>query len=664
MSDEIPFELQGFEPISRIGGGGFGEVWLARQSNIDRKVAVKVGHAPIDDKTVQLRFERECIALGRLSGHPNIIDVFTAGQMDDGRPYLVLEFVNGGTLWQRLQRGPLSEPELCRVGSQLCDAIGVAHGAGVLHRDLKPENVLLRQNGEAVLGDFGIARLHDGANTTSHAITASVAYAAPEILSGKSASVSSDLYGIGICLLASILRSVPFVQKTDESIHPIINRVLTDKPPDLRRHGISDGLSHAVGALLEKNPNKRPATAEEAKKLIELAANPPPPAAVTEPPAAAASPAAPSPATTVVPGSNDPTRPPSVLGSPATAPVADANATQISTGAMPTPSKQRPVSSPPGGLPANPIPPSGDPTDGRFPAATGPTPPGPAQGTGPVNYAAGGRSDGTGRPALQSQPYAPASGPPTYLTNKPSNPSDKIRVFGAAFGATLLLGGLLIFGISRFSGDDDPADTTTTVALETTSTEAGAGDTTESTPSTTAAPVAFALPLALEDLRFGDDANTSPDTEGPDSSQFCDNTPVTVGLSEWEGVSYSEAAGYPLVFQQLARFDTAAQATAYVTSYMATVNCSEWTIPGDDGTPDVAIRPEIVANPPTVYGDETREIVFEGNADIVTVVARASLMRKGADVFLLTVTSILDADLNDLDRLLGLAAERLDFGPG
>ena len=251
---DAPFQLTGFEPISRIGSGGFGEVWLARQANIDRKVAIKVGHSPIDDKTVQLRFERECIALGRLSGHPNIIDVFTAGQLDDGRPYLVLEFVNGGTLWQRLQRGPLSEPELCRVGIQLCDALAVAHEAGVLHRDLKPENVLLRQNGEAVLGDFGIARLHDGANTTSHAITASVAYAAPEILSGSPASVASDLYGIGICLLASTLRSVPFVEKTDESIHSIINRVLNNQPPDLHRHfGLSEALDSTIAMLLDRS---------------------------------------------------------------------------------------------------------------------------------------------------------------------------------------------------------------------------------------------------------------------------------------------------------------------------------------------------------------------------------------------------------------------------
>ena len=264
-----PFELSGFEPIKRIGGGGFGDVWLARQTNVDRQVAVKVGHAPIQDETIRLRFDRECKALGRLSGHPNIIDVYTAGSLDDGRPYLVLEYISGGTLWQRLKRSPLADDELIAIGGQLAGALHVAHSAGVLHRDLKPENILIRSTGDAVLGDFGIARLQDGASTTSAAITASVAYAAPEVLSGKRATVASDLYGIGICLLAAIIRSVPYVEKSDSSIHPIINRVLTDQHPDTRHHGVPDDLARIVDSLLEKDPAHRPTSAAELKAEFE-----------------------------------------------------------------------------------------------------------------------------------------------------------------------------------------------------------------------------------------------------------------------------------------------------------------------------------------------------------------------------------------------------------
>lgn len=291
------FELDGFEPIKRIGGGGFGDVWLARQTNVDREVAVKVGHAPIQDEIIRLRFDRECKALGRLSGHPNIVDVYTAGTLNDGRPYLVLEYINGGTLWQQLKRHPIEEGTLLSVGEQLASALTEAHSSGVLHRDLKPENILMRSTGEAVLGDFGIARLQDGANTTSAAITASVAYAAPEVLGGTKASVASDIYGIGICLLAATLRSVPFVDKSDKSIHPIISRVMSEHPPDLRVNAISDATADLVALLLEKDPARRPPDAATVQRmfaelrrstLLPPSSAPAMPAAGTDPGAATA----------------------------------------------------------------------------------------------------------------------------------------------------------------------------------------------------------------------------------------------------------------------------------------------------------------------------------------------------------------------------------------
>ncbi len=263
------FALDGFEPIKRIGGGGFGDVWLARQTNVDREVAVKVGHAPIQDEIIRLRFDRECKALGRLSGHPNIVDVFTAGSLDDGRPYLVLEYIDGGTLWQRLKQAPMTDEELVRIGYQLADALAEAHSSGVLHRDLKPENILMRSSGDAVLGDFGIARLQDGMNTTSAAITASVAYAAPEVLGGTQASAASDLYGVGVCLLAAVMRSVPFVDKGDKSIHPIISRVMSEEPPDLRSQGISEDLAKAIESLLQKNPAMRPLSASDVREMFQ-----------------------------------------------------------------------------------------------------------------------------------------------------------------------------------------------------------------------------------------------------------------------------------------------------------------------------------------------------------------------------------------------------------
>ncbi|MGI9616435.1 MAG: serine/threonine protein kinase [Acidimicrobiales bacterium] len=724
MSDS-PFVLKGFEPVSRLGSGGFGEVWLARQVNIDRQVAIKIGHAPIDDKTVQLRFERECIALGRLSGHPNIIDVFTAGQLDDGRPYLVLEFVNGGTLWQRLQRSPLSESELCRVGVQLSDALVVAHEAGVLHRDLKPENVLLRQNGNAVLGDFGIARLHDGANTTSHAITASVAYAAPEILSGKSASVASDLYGIGICLLASVLRSVPFVNKTDESIHPIINRVLTDKPPDLSQHGVTSQLSAAINSLLEKDPDKRPRSAADAKVLLEHAANaaqqpvqhsapatvvapnPPPNATISgqrpappsgAPPGTGASPTVrghaappppgPTPPAPAPPGQVSPGHAPPGQVSPGYAPPGHTPPGHASPGQVPPRQAPPPAVVPQAFAPQqHPTGPQNAPAPTGFPASPGsqPAPP-PAQqrppGTPqpPANYPqaqqprqpAGGlrpppqsfTGQPSGNPPQQHQPYSAAGRPPTYnTTSSGGGNNDRLRVFALAFVATVVIGGLLLFALTRLSGDeqsstdlttiDDSADTTTS----STAPPPSASLSPTQPPTTELGPLA--LPLTIADTVLGSDATVTPDTVGPISPQFCDNTPVTVGLTEWEGETLGDPVGFPLVFQEIVRFDSAAQAEAYTTSYVATVNCDDWILPGEDGNLDLTIAPEVIDPAPFSYDDESHEIDFVGTTAVATVFARTAIVRIGVDVFVLSVTSLVEGDVAELDPLLDIAVDRL-----
>ena len=626
MSD-VPFELSGFEPLERIGSGGFGEVWLARQINIDRKVAVKVGHAPIDDKTVQLRFERECIALGRLSGHPNIIDVFTAGQLDDGRPYLVLEYVGGGTLWQRLQRGSLTEAEIHKIATELADALEVAHRSGVLHRDLKPENVLLRTNGEAVLGDFGIARLHDGAHTTSHAITASVAYAAPEILSGKSASPESDLYGIGICLLAAVLRSVPFVQKTDGSIHPIINRVLTDRPPDLRRHGLTPELAGIIQSLLEKEPSHRPASAAMLKQQLQHAAE------------------------SARAGRSTPAQLPS----------------QESTSPAPAGSPQTIQSTPPPGpgFATGPTPYRGPPSSG--PATTG----FPQQPVAPQaeSYANAGSRPEPFRPSNKAGGAGRGSG--RGRTGEGDDGSGRLGLFAAAFGATLLVGGLAVFAATRLGGGET---TTTTEESATnssnpdtteTDTDNETSSTTEDVPEELPEPTSrpgigpLVLPLRLDDIDLQSDAIIEADTAGPAASQFCNKTPDTDGLEDWLGETYKDPASLPIVFHELQRFESGTDAIDFVSEYLQTVDCSEWVVPGEDGNPDSTIQPVIVS-PAATYGDETREIRFQGEANI-TFFGRVSVVRRDTDVYIISKTALRRDDLDEIDGLLEVAVERLGY---
>jgi hypothetical protein len=257
----MAFQLEGFEIGESIGSGGFGEVYAARQLGVDRPVAIKVGHLALSDTKDRLRFERECKALGKLSTHPNIATVHTAGTLADGRPYLVLEYVDGGDLLDWATANRATDAEIISIGLDLASAVAEAHRNEIIHRDLKPENLLLRSNGQAVLGDFGIAQMQDGLRTATGTVTASVAYAAPEILGGARATPSADIYGIGICLLVAATGTIPFTEPTDESLRPVLARVLSTPPPSLTAYGHSARLDDLVQRLLAKESAHRPATA-------------------------------------------------------------------------------------------------------------------------------------------------------------------------------------------------------------------------------------------------------------------------------------------------------------------------------------------------------------------------------------------------------------------
>ena len=160
-----------------------------------RTVAVKMLSVPTLGAEGRRRFEREGQALGALSGHPNIVAVFDSGMSAEQRPYLVMDYLPGGTLSERLERdGTVSWQVAADVGIKLAGALGVAHAAGVLHRDVKPDNVLMSAYGEPQLVDFGIARLLGGSQSRVGELTATLAHAAPEVLAGEAATTTSDVY--------------------------------------------------------------------------------------------------------------------------------------------------------------------------------------------------------------------------------------------------------------------------------------------------------------------------------------------------------------------------------------------------------------------------------------------------------------------------------------
>ena len=135
-------------------------MWQARQEHLDRPVAVKVDHRPLNEDKERRRFLREAGAAGRLSGHPGIVTVHDAGILDDGRPYLVMDLCPGGSLTQWLKPdGRQSQQRIRDVGVRIADALSAAHERGVLHRDVKPANILIDSYGSVGLADFGLAAM-------------------------------------------------------------------------------------------------------------------------------------------------------------------------------------------------------------------------------------------------------------------------------------------------------------------------------------------------------------------------------------------------------------------------------------------------------------------------------------------------------------------------
>ena len=249
--------IAGLEDEVLIGRGGFAVVYRAYQPAFRRTVAVKVVSVARVDALTRERFERECQAMGLLSEHPGIVTVLDAGFLDDGRPYLVMAYMTHGSMEDRLEdRGPLGWEDATRVGVKLAGALDTAHQTGVIHRDVKPANVLISQYGEPQLSDFGIARVAGGPETTSGVITASLAFAPPEVIEGQHPTVRSDVYSLAATLYA-LLDGRSAFQRPGESIGALINRVLNEPPDDLRLKGVPEPVWDVIARGLEKDPEAR-----------------------------------------------------------------------------------------------------------------------------------------------------------------------------------------------------------------------------------------------------------------------------------------------------------------------------------------------------------------------------------------------------------------------
>ena len=218
-----------------LGSGGMATVWLARDEALARAVAIKLmADTLADDDRWLERFKREARAAAALS-HPHIVKVFDFG-IEDHRPYLVMAHISGGSLRDRLRDGG-APPEPAGLARELLGALGHVHAAGIVHRDVKPGNILLDEHDRSHLTDFGIARPQDAtAMTQTGMVLGTMRYLAPEVAEGEPATERSDLYAAG-----AVLREV----------------------------AREDALGALVGALTEQDPERRPASAEDALAMLD-----------------------------------------------------------------------------------------------------------------------------------------------------------------------------------------------------------------------------------------------------------------------------------------------------------------------------------------------------------------------------------------------------------
>jgi predicted ATPase len=262
----------GFAEADEVGRGGFGIVFRCRQTALDRVVAVKVLTAELPED--RERFVREQRAMGRLTGHPNVVGVLQVGQTESGYPYLVMQYHQRGSLDARIRRlGRLPVEEVLHVGVKMAGALEAAHRREILHRDVKPANILLTDYEEPALADFGIAHIVGGFKTATGTFTGSPAFTAPEILSGDPPSAASDVYGLGATLFAALTGHAAYERKSGEQVVTQFLRIATEPVPDLRDSGIPEDVSAVVEKAMSRDASERPSAADLGEELRHLAAH-------------------------------------------------------------------------------------------------------------------------------------------------------------------------------------------------------------------------------------------------------------------------------------------------------------------------------------------------------------------------------------------------------
>ena len=268
-----------YRVVSKIGAGGMGEVYLAEDTKLDRKVALKILPTTFaDDTDRMIRFVREAKSASALN-HPNIITIHEINEFD-GTHFIATEFIDGKTLNEYAKSKRLKSKSALKIAIQIASALDEAHSAGIVHRDLKPDNVMVRPNGLVKILDFGIAKLSSSNNqsnldteaataiksgTTPGMIIGTANYMSPEQAKGREVDGRSDIFSFGVCLYEMLTGRLPF---TGENALDVIGAILHKESAPIDEFDLSPDIRHILEKCLRKNREERYQTAKDL--LIDL----------------------------------------------------------------------------------------------------------------------------------------------------------------------------------------------------------------------------------------------------------------------------------------------------------------------------------------------------------------------------------------------------------
>src|SRR5262245_1370348 len=266
-----------YKIIEKLGAGGMGEVYLAEDTKLGRKVALKILSEEFTTNRDRLsRFEQEASAASALN-HPNILTIHEVG-FDDGHHFIATEYIDGTTLRRRIASGPIELKEILDISVQVASALEEAHAAGIVHRDIKPDNIMIRRNGYVKVLDFGLAKLTDNASdaaaldgeaatrmlvhTSAGVVMGTSHYMSPEQARGKPVDARSDIWSLGVVIYELVTGRTPFSGETSTDV---VVAITQKEPPPLARFApnVPAELDWIVNKALRKDRDERYQTIKE-----------------------------------------------------------------------------------------------------------------------------------------------------------------------------------------------------------------------------------------------------------------------------------------------------------------------------------------------------------------------------------------------------------------